>query len=726
MKRISVQKIFEYTLLPYVTHLTNNPSLIAIRSALIVTLPFMLLGSLAELYVSFPLAAYRQSMLNLFGGEWQYYGHFLRDASFMILAPVMAFSVGYQLAVQHNKKYIRAFVSPLISALQAFAAYFCTIPSFDGMIESQWLGVAGLFVAIVVGMVSTKLFLFLFSFKRLRLHLLGDTADIAIPQNFNHLLPAVLTIFIIIGAHTLLVATFEKTLHELVSLVVRSPFTIQDAGLEQGIIYTTILQALWFVGIHGANMLASVTADFYVSTTYANETAAALGYPLPYIVTDTFMKAFVSLGGAGACLALIGAILLYSKASGTRKVAWFSLLPCLFNINEILLFGLPIVLNPLLIIPFLLTPVVLLVFSYFVTLVGFVPATSVEVDWTTPIFFSGYLSTGSWAGVLLQVLNLGLGILLYTPFVFLSNYVSNKQVYQAFQQLMTRACTTTDFAQRCTDYNDEAGTLARCLVADLEHALDENDELFLMFQPQIAAASGQVVSVEALVRWQHPAYGLIPAPIIIAVAEASELIKPLGLWVFEEACVTHKSWLECGLEHLKMGINVSTKQLEPRLAYAFTNIAQKHGLAPAQLVVEVTESGVIDGEKKESQVLAKIYDAGFAVAIDDFGMGHTSLNYLKEFPISCIKIDGSLSKEVLTNPICADIVASITNLCQARNMTNIVEFVENRAQAQALCDLGCEVMQGYLYSKPLLADECLTYILRTNKGVGLDALSSAT
>ena len=238
------------------------------------------------------------------------------------------------------------------------------------------------------------------------------------------------------------------------------------------------------------------------------------------------------------------------------------------------------------------------------------------------------------------------------------------------------------------------------------------------FQPQICSRTGRVVGVESLIRWKHPSYGLIPAPITVALAEDSGLIRPIGLWVFETACQVRKSWLDAGITDLWMAVNVSALQLERSFPKQLLDIAARYDLPPSLLEVEVTESSALDSDKPESHILSRVYDAGFPVAIDDFGMGHSSLKYLKQFPVSVVKIDGAISREVGTNSICSDIVASITRLCRARNMLSVAEFVENEEQAALLRELGCDVFQGYLYSKSLLPSDCLQFIQKTNGGNG--------
>lgn len=687
-------------------------TLAAVRSALIVMLPFMFLGSLALLLNSFPLAAYREFMAHCFGPRWTLFGDTLYNGTFAIMSLSLVFSMGQHLVDQFNSSSRIFRANPVIAGLVNLAALFCLLPPETGLENLRWFGVAGLFVALLVGLASTRLFLFFFSFKQLHLHLRGGAPDIALPRTFSSFLPGILTLLVFAAAGTLLHGT-GTSLHELAYHYIRQPFDALHDGLERGMLYILSLHVLWFLGIHGANVLDPITHDIYGAAMLANDTAAALGLPLPYVMTKNFMDVFVFMGGSGASICLAGALILFGKTRASRGLGILSLLPGAFNINEILLFGLPVVLNPLMLIPFIGTPLILAGISYLAVTSGLAPGASVATEWTTPVLLNGYLATGSLVGSLLQLFNICLGIFIYAPFVILTNKVNIRRTNTAFAVLTARICAGDGAPY--SRQQDEAGTLARSLIVDLEGESRAAHGLFLEYQPQICALTGKVVGVEALIRWRHPVYGPIPAPVTVALAEESGLIRPIGLWVFETACRARRQWLDSGIEDLTMAVNVSALQLSNDLPEQFLTSLRRYNLPPKLLSVEVTESSALDSGSPESRVLARLYDLGFPIAIDDFGMGHSSLKYLKQFPVSCVKIDGEITKEVVTNPICRDIVASITRLCRARHMECVAEFVETDEQVAVLREQGCDVFQGYRYSRSLPAEQCLAYV-RENRG----------
>lgn len=265
------------------------PTLAAVRSALIVMLPFMFLGSLAILLNSFPLTAYRDFMAHVFGPRWTLFGEILYSGTFAIMSLSLVFSIGQHLVDQFNSASRIFRANPVIAGLVNLAALFCLFPQSASSDNLRWFGVSGLFVALLVGLASTRLFLFFFSFKQLHLHLRGGAPDIALPRTFSSFLPGILTLLVFAAVGTLLHGT-GSSLHELAYHYIRLPFDALHDGLERSLLYILSLHVLWFLGIHGANVLDPITHDIYGAAMLANETAAAVGLPLPHIMTKNFME----------------------------------------------------------------------------------------------------------------------------------------------------------------------------------------------------------------------------------------------------------------------------------------------------------------------------------------------------------------------------------------------------------------------------------------------------
>lgn len=396
---------------------------------------------------------------------------------------IMVFSIGHHLMGQLNHDNPVLCANPVIAGLVAFTASF-RLPQQDGdVLNRRRLGVAGLFVAILVGVFATRLFLYFFSIKRLHLHLPEGALDITIPQTFNAFIPGVLTALVFAALGAAIQTLVGMSLHEALYWNIRMPSDAIGEGLGRGMLYILSLHALWFAGTHGASVLDPITHDIYGMAMLVNEVAVAVGESLSHTMTKTFMDTFVFMGGAGTGINLAGALILFGKTQASRRIGIFSLVPGLFNINKVLLFGLPIVFNPLILIPFLLTPVLLAAISYVAVATGLVPGTNVVTEWTTPILPNGYLSTGFLSGSALQLVNFVAGVLIYVPFVLIANKIRVKQINDTFRSLLRRSYATADSSRRCLDHNDDAGSLARSLTTDLEYDYRHGEGLLLEFQP---------------------------------------------------------------------------------------------------------------------------------------------------------------------------------------------------------------------------------------------------
>lgn len=241
----------------------------------------------------------------------------------------------------------------------------------------------------------------------------------------------------------------------------------------------------------------------------------------------------------------------------------------------------------------------------------------------------------------------------------------------------------------------------------------ERDEFFLVYQPQIDARTGTIFGMEALVRWRHPDMGLLAPDKFISLAEENGLIIPLGEQVLRSACRQNKAWQEQGLPPVRVAVNLSAKQFgQYHFDETVASILLETGLSSEWLELELTESAVMKDAEKNIRLLAKFKEMGISLAIDDFGTGYSSLAYLKNFPISRLKIDKSFVRDITTNPDDAAIARIIIDIARSLNLGVIAEGVETRDQMQFLSFNNCVEMQGYLFSRPVPAEE-FTELLRS-------------
>lgn len=243
------------------------------------------------------------------------------------------------------------------------------------------------------------------------------------------------------------------------------------------------------------------------------------------------------------------------------------------------------------------------------------------------------------------------------------------------------------------------------LENELRHALD-NGELVLYYQPQIDANNHKVIALEALVRWHHPERGLMPPNEFIPLAEQSGLINALGDWVLKTACAQIKYWCDHGISGVPVAINVSGKQLADNVLFEkVRNALDMSRIQPHLLKLEITEDTLADCDAMVVPQLKELKELGVTIAIDDFGTGYSSLSYLKRFPVDTLKIDRSFITDLPNDKDSALITSGIIALGHSLNLKIIAEGVETKEQEVFLRQEHCDIYQGYLYSRPLPADE---------------------
>jgi diguanylate cyclase (GGDEF)-like protein/PAS domain S-box-containing protein len=239
----------------------------------------------------------------------------------------------------------------------------------------------------------------------------------------------------------------------------------------------------------------------------------------------------------------------------------------------------------------------------------------------------------------------------------------------------------------------------------LRLALDKK-ELFLVYQPQIEIATGRIIGLEALLRWQHPELGLVPPDKFIRIAENSGLIMPIGEWVLRTACSQTRKWQDEGLPAVPVAVNVSAVQFrQENFSKLIDRVLRETGLAPEYLELELTESLLLSNADVMFSVLRDLRAMGLKLAIDDFGTGYSSLSYLRRFPVGKLKIDRSFIRDVAVNPDDAAITTAIIGMAKSLNLKVIAEGVEDEAQVSFLRAHQCDESQGYYFSKPLAVDK---------------------
>ena len=249
------------------------------------------------------------------------------------------------------------------------------------------------------------------------------------------------------------------------------------------------------------------------------------------------------------------------------------------------------------------------------------------------------------------------------------------------------------------------------LEADVRQAM-QKDQILLYYQPQVDR-SGRLTGVEALVRWRHPERGMVMPGDFVSLAEEIGLILPIGLWVLKTACTQLAAWsVRKETAHLIMSVNVSARQLlHPNFVGQVLSALDHSGASPSRLKLELTESLLVDNVEDTIVKMTALKAHGISFSLDDFGTGYSSLSYLKRLPLDQLKIDQSFVRDVLTDPNDAAIARAIVTLAQSLGLNVIAEGVETEAQRNILASYGCHCYQGYLFSRPLPADELDAFVL---------------
>lgn len=239
----------------------------------------------------------------------------------------------------------------------------------------------------------------------------------------------------------------------------------------------------------------------------------------------------------------------------------------------------------------------------------------------------------------------------------------------------------------------------------LRNAL-QNNEISLSYQPKVHLKNGNIASLEVLLRWDHPELGIVDPLTFISIAEDNKSIIPIGEWALREACQTNKLWQDQGYEHFTVAIKLSPIQFyHPDIVKIIASVLTKTGLNPKYLEIELAEKTVMNDAKEALKILHAMKELGIVLSMDHFGVGYTSIRYLKQFPISNIKIDKSFINGVPNNPDDCAIVSAIIALGHVLSIEVVAEGVEAAEQVQFLSQANCDMVQGYFLSHPLPAQK---------------------
>ncbi len=407
--------------------------LVAVRDAFVAMIPLTMIGSLAVLINNLPIEAYQTAMVNIFGEGWKTLNGNLWWGSLAIMALFLLIGVTYFLTKSYGEHEIQ-------SVMIAVGSFFVLLPQVAsitqdtvtlegwGLIPVSFFGTTALFTAIIVGILSTEIYVRLSRVKQLIIKL-PDGVPPAVARSFAKLIPGMLTI-VLIGIAGLLITKFSNgdNLNNIINTYLAIPVRNVADSLGGALAITLLGHGLWTVGLHGTNIMLPFTNAILLDLGAKNAELFANGATEGFsVMAGPFFDAFVYLGGSGMTIGLIIALMI----AGRRRKDMIALggAPGLFNINEPVMFGMPIVLNPIFMVPFILAPVIATIVSYLAIQTGLVqPVIVATIPWVTPPILGGLAATGHWTGGALAAFNLIMSIVIYIPFVIASERMEMKKL----------------------------------------------------------------------------------------------------------------------------------------------------------------------------------------------------------------------------------------------------------------------------------------------------------
>lgn len=408
-----MEKLLQEKLLPVAARLGNNKALVSIRDGITLTIPLLLIGSLLMVIASFPIPGWEKYLGDIGVADYLWKGV---DSSFGLLGLVASFGIAYFMARQYKVDGIPAGIVSLSSFITVTP--FITGEAGAGM-PTAFMASKGLFVAMILGLINGYIYQWFIN-HNIQIKM-PDGVPPAVSKSFSAIIPGAVTIV----GWLIVYATLDKLSlpnpHEIAQVALGGPLGLLGNNVIGLLILIFLNSSFWFVGLHGGNVVNAVMKPLWLANLDANKVAYQTGETLPNIFTSVFIDNFVFIGGGGATIGLVlalGYLAHKKKASKQLKtLAPITVIPGLFNINEPAMFGVPIVLNILLLVPFILAPMFNLLVAWGAMASGLVPLTYTDPGWTMPPVISGLLATGSISGSLLQIVLIVLDVLLYLPFV---------------------------------------------------------------------------------------------------------------------------------------------------------------------------------------------------------------------------------------------------------------------------------------------------------------------
>ncbi|WP_042463458.1 PTS cellobiose transporter subunit IIC [Neobacillus dielmonensis] len=414
-------------MVPIAGKLNNNRYLSVLRDAFMLSFPLTIFGSIFVVLTNLPFLSkiMSEGAIKTFQSSFG----IASSATMGIMSVFVVFGIGYYLSKSYDVEAVFGGAIALVSFL--LLTPFVYQPekgaAIAGVIPLDRLGAKGMFLGMITAFLATEIYRRVVQ-KNITIKMPPGVPP-AVAKSFAALIPALITLTVFLLINVFVTQVFNTNLHDVIYKAIQAPLTGLGSGIIPTLIAIFFIQILWFFGLHGQIIINSVMDPIWNTLMIENLNAYTAGQPVPHIISKPFMEIYtVGMGGTGMTLAVVLTMLFFMKSKQMKQVGRLAIGPGIFNVNEPVIFGLPIVMNPVIIVPWILSPMVVTLVSYFAMSSGLVPPpTGVSVPWTVPIFINGMMATNSLAGGILQLVNIAIVFAIWFPFLKVLDRVNVKK-----------------------------------------------------------------------------------------------------------------------------------------------------------------------------------------------------------------------------------------------------------------------------------------------------------
>lgn len=699
-----------------IKEIDKSHTLSAIRRGLIMVIPILMLGSVAQILQNIPIKAYQNVLHQLLDGAFLQMLVFIYDAAFGMLSVYIAFSITNCYLSSRGMSINYVFVGSLTTVASFFAVSGVSMDK----ISSGALSTKGTFSAIFCAIIVSKLYVLIINNVKLPFRLYADGVDLEFNDAIIAMIPLISITMLFSMFNYFVCQIFQtESFQDFYIQIVNAIFIGRGSSFVNGFMYIVLSLLLCFFGIYGSDVLELASEHIFrsrLATNFINHSDVAT-QKSKAILSKEFLNVFVMLGGYGTAFCLLISIIIFSRRNINKNLTRICAAPMIFNFNDLLAFGFPIIFNIYLLPPFLVVPAMAYCVSYFAMYFDLVPMITKEVSPTVPIFISGYMATGSIRGMILQLIILLTGVLIYLPFVRAYDESKNRNEAERMEEL-------TNILKKAEEEKAEIevlripgtpGALAKCLSADLESAID-HEEIELHYQLQYDNEYN-CIGAETLMRYIHPIHGFIYPPLVVKIADEAKILSKLERYLFVQAAKDYRK-VKCVVgKPYKISVNVTISTiLEKDFIDFLRQLKGDYDIADREMCIEITEQMAIKSDEKFEEALGAVKELGYMIAIDDFSMGSTSIKYLQNNQFDMVKLDGSIVKGMMNNERSKEIILSIVHLAKSLDFKVLAEYVETEDQIEELMKIGCNYYQGYFFSKAVKVNDFLAVIKAEKEG----------